>query len=238
MKLIAHRGASLLTKENSLEGLMFAASLGADAVECDLRRAADGEYIIFHDDNLKRLAGVDRRVGDLTCSEMSKYLSEKGHVLLCLDELLSGYKSSVPVLLHIKQDVEESLVKKLKASGIDFICGAASAETAGLCSQVFPKTRVLGFIPFVESASEFYKNGAGIIRLWENWLFNITPADIKERFCSEIEVFIMSRDENGSMNGSEKSLDYFLSLGADGVLLNDIKLALEWKKKSVLENGN
>ena len=43
MKLIAHRGASLLCRENTLESLLTAVRYGADAVECDLSfRTADG----------------------------------------------------------------------------------------------------------------------------------------------------------------------------------------------------
>jgi len=40
----------------------------------------------------------------------------------------------------------------------------------------------------------------------------------------------MSCDEKGSMNGSETSLNYFKKIGADGVLLNDIVMAINWIK--------
>ena len=61
MKLIAHRGASLERPENSLESLILASELGAYAVECDVRATADGEYVLFHDDNLARLGGSDKK---------------------------------------------------------------------------------------------------------------------------------------------------------------------------------
>ena len=54
MKYIAHRGASLIRQENTVESLVCGAELGAYAVECDIRVTADGRYIIFHDPDLAR----------------------------------------------------------------------------------------------------------------------------------------------------------------------------------------
>ena len=47
MKWIAHRGASLEMPENTLASLRLGSALGAYAVECDVRRLADGEYVIY-----------------------------------------------------------------------------------------------------------------------------------------------------------------------------------------------
>lgn len=74
MKLIAHRGASLIFPENSIESLTCAAKLGAYAVECDVRMTKDYRYVIFHDDNLKRLAQVPLRISEVSYSDMKKYL--------------------------------------------------------------------------------------------------------------------------------------------------------------------
>jgi glycerophosphoryl diester phosphodiesterase len=47
--IIAHRGASATHTENTLEAFVAARSLGADAVELDVRRSADGHLIVIHD---------------------------------------------------------------------------------------------------------------------------------------------------------------------------------------------
>jgi glycerophosphoryl diester phosphodiesterase len=47
--VIAHRGASNAYRENTLEAFRGAAALGADAVESDVRRTADGVPVIHHD---------------------------------------------------------------------------------------------------------------------------------------------------------------------------------------------
>lgn len=44
-----HRGASLVAPENTLEAFRLAGELGADGVELDVRRSADGELVLVHD---------------------------------------------------------------------------------------------------------------------------------------------------------------------------------------------
>ena len=77
MKLIAHRGASLERQENTLESLKLGAELGADAVECDPRMTADGIVVLFHDDDLRRLAGDRRKVNTLTLAEMKEAMGKR-----------------------------------------------------------------------------------------------------------------------------------------------------------------
>jgi len=50
--VIAHRGASAAYPENTLEAFAGAKAAGADAVELDARRTADGQLIVHHDAQL------------------------------------------------------------------------------------------------------------------------------------------------------------------------------------------
>lgn len=47
--VIAHRGASAVFPENTVAAFRGAAALGADAVELDARRTADGAVVVHHD---------------------------------------------------------------------------------------------------------------------------------------------------------------------------------------------
>lgn len=53
VKVIAHRGASTVAHENTLEAFRLAAELGADWVELDVRRTADGLLVLNHDAHLE-----------------------------------------------------------------------------------------------------------------------------------------------------------------------------------------
>ena len=47
--VIAHRGASRLARENTIEAFERAVEVGADGVELDVRRSADGVLVVHHD---------------------------------------------------------------------------------------------------------------------------------------------------------------------------------------------
>jgi glycerophosphoryl diester phosphodiesterase len=52
VQVIAHRGASRAERENTLVAYRRAAEMGADAVELDVRRTADGALVVHHDPKL------------------------------------------------------------------------------------------------------------------------------------------------------------------------------------------
>lgn len=52
VRVIAHRGASAAAPENTVEAFRLARDLGADWVELDARRTADGQVIVHHDAEL------------------------------------------------------------------------------------------------------------------------------------------------------------------------------------------
>ncbi|MFM7537681.1 MAG: glycerophosphodiester phosphodiesterase [Acidimicrobiales bacterium] len=49
MIVLAHRGASARERENTVAAFALARSLGADGVELDVRRSADGRLVVHHD---------------------------------------------------------------------------------------------------------------------------------------------------------------------------------------------
>ncbi len=50
MLVIGHRGASAAHPENTLEAFALALAQGADGVELDVRRTADGALALCHDE--------------------------------------------------------------------------------------------------------------------------------------------------------------------------------------------
>lgn len=66
--IVAHRGASLQARENTIEAFMLARDLGADSVELDARRTADGVIVVHHDDTLP---GAERPIVAMTRAEVA-----------------------------------------------------------------------------------------------------------------------------------------------------------------------
>jgi glycerophosphoryl diester phosphodiesterase len=62
--VLGHRGASAEAPENTLAAFRLALEQGADGVELDVWRCATGEVVVAHDEDARRVAGVDLRVPD------------------------------------------------------------------------------------------------------------------------------------------------------------------------------
>ena len=67
---LGHRGARGLAPENTLAGMAAGMAAGADGVEFDVQRTADGHLVVFHDDDLKRICGVGGRVVTSTLAQL------------------------------------------------------------------------------------------------------------------------------------------------------------------------
>ena len=56
--MVAHRGVSEVERENTCPAFLAAALKSYYGIETDVHVTADGKYILYHDDNLKRLANM------------------------------------------------------------------------------------------------------------------------------------------------------------------------------------
>src|SRR4051794_17373011 len=65
MFVLAHRGANRLAPENTLPAMAGAVDAGADGVELDLHRTADGALVVRHDADTP--AG---KIGELSLDEL------------------------------------------------------------------------------------------------------------------------------------------------------------------------
>lgn len=94
--LYAHRGLHTNeggVPENSPAAFTAAVKAGY-GVELDIQFTADRQIVVFHDNDLKRMCGIDRRVDELTYAELSKLrlLDSNQHIPLLSEvlEILDG----------------------------------------------------------------------------------------------------------------------------------------------------
>jgi len=69
-KLIAHRGYTLHFPENTIVGIGAAIEAGAQAVEIDIQLTSDQVPVLFHDNDLKRVCGVDGAIHNFTLQQV------------------------------------------------------------------------------------------------------------------------------------------------------------------------
>ena len=126
------------------------------------------------------------------------------------------------------------MLRTMAAAPFRFICGIRDADYAERCSRYFPPAQILAFMDDKNAYRDCFAAGAGNIRLWENWLPEITP-DMIHDACPGADVWIMSNRPETGMNGSVASFESLLPLHADGILLNDIRLGVTYAKAHGIE---
>lgn len=70
VQIIAHRGAARFAPENTLAAFERAIADGADWIELDVLETADGEVVVVHDRDLKRLGGVNLAIESSTYEQL------------------------------------------------------------------------------------------------------------------------------------------------------------------------
>ncbi len=230
MKIIAHRNETPGCPENSVASLEYSAQPGIYAVECDVRRTGDGQYVIYHDDTLERLTGDHRAVSAVTFEEMRRVLADVNRAVITLDELTASYRKKTPILLHVKEYTPwPDLIERFEHAPVEFIFGVESLEMLAAVKRFTAKDHILAFMPARTMYPDFIAGGAGIIRLWENWLDEITP-DMVHAAGAE-QVWIMCNTPEKGMDGTPESLDHFLTIHVDGALVSDVAMAAGWMKR-------
>jgi glycerophosphoryl diester phosphodiesterase len=70
VEVTAHRGHARAAPENTLSAMRKAIESGADYAELDVQLTADGVAVLLHDRDLKRVAGVSRRLEEVSYEEV------------------------------------------------------------------------------------------------------------------------------------------------------------------------
>lgn len=119
----AHRGLhDDVVCENTLTAFERAAEYGW-GIELDVRLTKDERLVVFHDDTLKRLCGLDDAIGDMTLDQVKAVRLPDGQGIPELEQVLQLVNGRIPLLVEIKSTkigncrVSEKLYELLEGYG-------------------------------------------------------------------------------------------------------------------------
>ena len=124
IKMIAHRGVSGLERENTCPAFVAAGVKTYYGIETDVHVTLDGKYVVVHDDNLMRVAGLDINIESSNFDDLRKIrftdldnITERADIFLpTLREYLSICKKyGKEAVLELKRDVERAHVEGIAA---------------------------------------------------------------------------------------------------------------------------
>lgn len=110
---ISHRGVNNKNGvQNTIPALKKTAKLHPDFVEIDLHETKDKQFVVMHDENLLKLAGINKMPKDLTLKQLTKItLREDGHKakIASFDQYLAAAKKlNQRLLIEIKTTPRDS----------------------------------------------------------------------------------------------------------------------------------
>lgn len=146
-RYFAHRGVHGEYPENSLPAFNEAIERKY-AIELDVHLSKDNHLVVFHDDNLNRMTGINDFVKYKTLDEIKQLnLLDTSYKIPTLQEVLNLVAGKTPILLEIKT---ENNTKR--------ICKAVIEELKDYNGDIF----IQSFNPFV--LRYFYKHASTYLR--------------------------------------------------------------------------
>ena len=125
----AHRGGASEAPENTMPAFQHAIDLGYRYIETDVQVTADGVLVAFHDFNLQRTCGIDRRIADMTWNEVQSARVDGVAAIPTLEEMLGAWPDA-RVNIDCKSDAAVSaLVAALRrTNALDRVCVGAFSD--------------------------------------------------------------------------------------------------------------
>lgn len=105
---IAHRGFfnNVDIPENSLSAFKKAVENNY-GIELDVQMTKDGKLVVFHDESLKRICGIDKKLTDCNLDELLNYnLLNTNKKIPLLKDVLDVLNKDTPLIIEIKPEGE------------------------------------------------------------------------------------------------------------------------------------
>ena len=111
--MYAHRGLHNDERaENSMSAFRAAVEAGY-GIELDVRLSKDGELVVFHDDTLVRVCGLEGKVIDFTADQLADFkLSDTEDGIPRFADVLALVDGRIPLLVEIKENASDGAVAK------------------------------------------------------------------------------------------------------------------------------
>lgn len=195
--------------ENSMAA--FRAALeGSYGIELDVHLMKDGKLAVIHDSSLKRTAGADVKIEDLTEADLANYpLEGTGEIIPLFSQVLELYAGKAPLIIELKAAGSNH------AALSKAVCDRMDSYDGPYCIESFDP-RCVAWLA---------KNRPDIVRgqLSENFLASSgspLPVYLKFILTHQMENFLIRPDFVAYKFADRKTLGNFLARklwGAQGV---------------------
>ncbi|MGO4957708.1 glycerophosphodiester phosphodiesterase [Luteococcus sp. Sow4_B9] len=232
-KVWAHRGASAVAPENTMSAFRKAIELGADGIEIDVQRAADGTIVVIHDETLDRTTNGTGRIVETRWEDMAGLDASAGDPAFAgepLPRLTDVLELLAPTQLVLNIELKDGNepYPGMDAQVAELVRAAGMTDRVVLSSfnhVQFAGSAELGLprgLLYVEPlwAAEKYAAAFGAQAVHPDFRTLAEPG-LLERFRAEgIAVHVWTVNER-------EHLEQVFRLGVDAVITDEVELALQ-----------
>lgn len=231
IKIVGHRGYVSGGVENTLESLEAAAKAGVDYVEIDILQTKDNKFVVIHDDKLKRLAGLDKRVRETNFDEIIgievKQDNFKGKISSLDDFIAKAKDLNVKLLLELKlygadsNTYAKELLKVLeeKSKVEDYKIISLDLEVLEKIDSMKPDIKVGYVIPMLFGSLGDFNVDFYVV---EDFSYKFTIADHSKNDGKEIYVW--------TLNDKDR-IENYLRLPIDGIITDEPYIVKQTKEE-------
>jgi len=125
-----HRGGDEVETENTIEAFKYSSDLGFVFIETDVQATKDGHVVIFHDATLRRMAGVNKSIKELTLKEINEIDLLDGGKIPLLSEALETFPNlRFNIDIKTEDALEETIQIIKKMNFLDKTCLASFSSS-------------------------------------------------------------------------------------------------------------
>lgn len=115
--------------ENSLPAFQRAVDFGF-GIELDVQLSKDGQLLVFHDDSMKRMCGIDMNLRDLDFADIQKHhLLDTNETIPLFKDVLTVIGGKVPLIVEVKYEGNVIATTKAMANIMDGYRGVWCMES-------------------------------------------------------------------------------------------------------------
>ncbi|HYA85561.1 MAG TPA: glycerophosphodiester phosphodiesterase [Nitrospirota bacterium] len=213
--VIAHRGDSSESLENSIDSIHRALSYPVDMIELDIRKSLDNVLYVMHDKMTGRTAERNINIEHETSDVISKIKLINGEPVPTIEDVIKTVAGSTGLNIEIKSSGAGVLIAQYFAAtyypGYVLLSSFEEDEVRAVrhILPVMPTSVIYDVFSFHDVKS-YKKRGYKIIILRKN---TVNEKLIKACHEEMIDVYVWTVDE-------EDEMQKFISLGVDGIYSN------------------
>lgn len=239
--VIAHRGGADLVPEHTRYAFDTVAAMGADVLEIDVHRAADGELVVIHDDTVDRTTDASGSVRELSSAELGALDAGYdwsvaggggafpyrgfGYGVPRLVDVMRDHPSA-PLLIEVKPpgaDAAEALCATLRSEGraADAVVASFHQDATDAFRRACPEVatgatpdEVRTFLVLARARlAGPYRPAFDVLQVpvRQGSIEVITPAFVRTAHAKGVQVHAWTIDDRGEM-------DRLLAMGVDGLI--------------------